>query len=79
MAAQIQVGFGRVGSHFWAFEREGVVPDIVTLGKPIGNGFPMSATVNPACVVRMPATTACWRRSDAQKVDAHDCGSQAAS
>lgn len=42
---QVQVGFGRVGSHFWAFEQYGVVPDVVTLGKPIGNGFPMGAVV----------------------------------
>ena len=42
---QVQVGFGRVGSHFWAFEMYGVVPDMVTLGKPIGNGFPMGAVV----------------------------------
>ena len=42
---QVQVGFGRVGSHFWAFEMYGEVPDMVTLGKPIGNGFPMGAVV----------------------------------
>lgn len=42
---QVQVGFGRVGSHFWAFELYGVIPDMVTLGKPIGNGFPMGAVV----------------------------------
>ena len=43
--AQVQVGFGRVGTCFWAFELYGVVPDMVTLGKPIGNGFPMGAVV----------------------------------
>ena len=39
IADEVQVGFGRVGSHFWAFERQGadVRPDIVTLGKPMGN------------------------------------------
>jgi 4-aminobutyrate aminotransferase-like enzyme/Ser/Thr protein kinase RdoA (MazF antagonist) len=42
---EVQVGFGRVGSHFWAFETQGVVPDIVTLGKPIGNGHPMAAVI----------------------------------
>lgn len=42
---EVQVGFGRVGSHFWAFETQGVVPDIVTLGKPIGNGHPIGAVV----------------------------------
>jgi 4-aminobutyrate aminotransferase-like enzyme len=39
------VGFGRVGSHFWAFESQDVVPDIVTLGKPIGNGHPLAAVI----------------------------------
>ena len=42
---EVQVGFGRVGSHFWGFELQDVVPDIVTLGKPIGNGHPLGAVV----------------------------------
>lgn len=42
---EVQVGMGRVGSHMWAFETQGVTPDIVTLGKPIGNGHPLSAVV----------------------------------
>jgi hypothetical protein len=41
----VQVGFGRLGSHFWGFESQGVVPDVVVLGKPIGNGFPLGAVV----------------------------------
>jgi 4-aminobutyrate aminotransferase-like enzyme len=45
---EIQVGFGRVGSHFWAFETQDVVPDIVTLGKPIGNGHPLAAVITTA-------------------------------
>ena len=45
IADEVQVGFGRVGTHFWAFETQGVVPDIVTMGKPIGNGHPMAAVV----------------------------------
>jgi len=45
IADEVQVGFGRVGSHFWAFETQGVVPDIVTLGKPIGNGHPLAVVV----------------------------------
>ena len=45
IADEVQVGFGRVGSHFWAFETQGVVPDIVTLGKPIGNGHPLAAVI----------------------------------
>ena len=45
IADEVQVGFGRVGSHFWGFETQEVVPDIVTLGKPIGNGHPLAAVV----------------------------------
>ena len=45
IADEVQCGFGRVGSHFWAFELQDVVPDIVVLGKPIGNGHPMAAVV----------------------------------
>ena len=45
IADEVQVGFGRVGTHFWAFETQGVVPDIVTLGKPIGNGHPLAAVI----------------------------------
>jgi len=45
IADEVQIGFGRVGSHMWGFEIEGVVPDIVTLGKPIGNGHPIGAVV----------------------------------
>jgi 4-aminobutyrate aminotransferase-like enzyme/Ser/Thr protein kinase RdoA (MazF antagonist) len=45
IADEVQVGFGRVGTHFWGFETQGVVPDIVTLGKPIGNGHPLGAVV----------------------------------
>ena len=42
IADEVQVGFGRVGSSMWAFEEHGVVPDIVTMGKPIGNGHPLA-------------------------------------
>jgi 4-aminobutyrate aminotransferase-like enzyme/Ser/Thr protein kinase RdoA (MazF antagonist) len=45
IADEVQTGFGRAGSHFWMFETQGVVPDIVTLGKPIGNGHPMGAVI----------------------------------
>jgi 4-aminobutyrate aminotransferase-like enzyme len=41
----VQTGFGRVGTHFWGFEMQGVVPDIVVLGKPIGNGHPLGAVI----------------------------------
>ena len=42
---EVQTGFGRVGDAFWGFELHGVVPDVVTLGKPIGNGHPLGAVV----------------------------------
>lgn len=45
IADEVQVGFGRVGTHFWGFEQQGVVPDIVTMGKPMGNGHPLAAVV----------------------------------
>ncbi len=45
VADEVQVGFGRLGTHFWGFETQGVVPDIVTMGKPIGNGHPLGAVV----------------------------------
>ncbi|MEM7194254.1 MAG: aminotransferase class III-fold pyridoxal phosphate-dependent enzyme [Pseudomonadota bacterium] len=50
IADEVQVGFGRVGSHFWGFEAQDVVPDIVTLGKPIGNGHPLAAVVTTRAI-----------------------------
>lgn len=41
----MQTGFGRTGNTFWCFESEGIVPDIVTMAKGIGNGFPLAAVV----------------------------------
>jgi len=45
VADEVQTGFGRAGTHFWMFETQDAVPDIVTLGKPIGNGHPLGAVV----------------------------------
>jgi 4-aminobutyrate aminotransferase-like enzyme/Ser/Thr protein kinase RdoA (MazF antagonist) len=45
VADEVQTGFGRAGSHFWMFETQGVTPEIVTMGKPIGNGHPIGAVV----------------------------------
>jgi 4-aminobutyrate aminotransferase-like enzyme len=50
IADEVQTGFGRMGTHFWAFETQGVVPDIVTMGKPIGNGHPIAAVVTTRAV-----------------------------
>lgn len=45
IADEVQTGFGRTGSHYWGFETQGVIPDIVTLAKGIGNGLPLGAVV----------------------------------
>jgi 4-aminobutyrate aminotransferase-like enzyme/Ser/Thr protein kinase RdoA (MazF antagonist) len=50
VADEVQTGFGRAGSHFWMFETQDVVPDIVTLGKPIGNGHPMGAVITTPAI-----------------------------
>jgi 4-aminobutyrate aminotransferase-like enzyme/Ser/Thr protein kinase RdoA (MazF antagonist) len=50
IADEVQVGFGRVGEKFWGFELQGVTPDIVTMGKPIGNGHPLAAVVTTHAV-----------------------------
>lgn len=50
IADEVQVGFGRFGEHFWAFEQQGVFPDIVTMGKPFGNGMPLAAVVTTRSV-----------------------------
>ncbi len=52
IADEVQVGFGRVGTHLWGFETQSVVPDIVTLGKPIGNGHPLGAVVTTTAIAR---------------------------
>lgn len=45
VADEVQTGCGRAGDHFWAFQQHDVVPDIVTIGKPIGNGHPLGVVV----------------------------------
>ncbi|HEY2434816.1 MAG TPA: aminotransferase class III-fold pyridoxal phosphate-dependent enzyme [Vicinamibacterales bacterium] len=45
IADEVQTAYGRMGTHFYAFEAHGVVPDIVVLGKPIGNGYPLGVVV----------------------------------
>jgi 4-aminobutyrate aminotransferase-like enzyme len=45
IADEVQPGFARTGSHFWGFQRHGVIPDMVSLGKPMGNGYPMAGLV----------------------------------
>lgn len=45
IADEVQPGFGRTGGHWWGFERHGLIPDMVSLGKPMGNGYPVAALV----------------------------------
>lgn len=45
IADEVQVGFGRMGSSFWGFEQSGVVPDIITIAKPMGNGYPIGGVI----------------------------------
>ncbi|MEV0802031.1 aminotransferase [Kribbella sp. NPDC050281] len=48
IADEVQVGYGRLGDHFWGFEQQGVVPDIVTVAKAMGNGHPLGAVITTA-------------------------------
>jgi 4-aminobutyrate aminotransferase-like enzyme len=50
IADEVQAGLGRVGDRFWGFAVDGFVPDVVTLGKPIGNGFPMGAVITTPAI-----------------------------
>lgn len=50
IADEVQTGCGRVGSHFWAFQQHDVVPDIVTIGKPIGNGHPLGVVITTQAI-----------------------------
>jgi 4-aminobutyrate aminotransferase-like enzyme len=50
IADEVQTGCGRHGQFFWAFEEHGIVPDIVTIGKPIGNGHPLAAVVTTRAI-----------------------------
>ncbi|MEL6368882.1 MAG: aminotransferase class III-fold pyridoxal phosphate-dependent enzyme, partial [Pseudomonadota bacterium] len=45
IADEVQTGLGRLGHHFWGFEHQAVTPDIVVLGKPLGNGYPLAAVI----------------------------------
>ncbi|MFF7710840.1 aminotransferase class III-fold pyridoxal phosphate-dependent enzyme [Pseudomonas sp. NPDC007930] len=59
IADEVQPGFGRTGSHFWGFQRHGLVPDLVTLGKPMGNGHPMAGlAVKPDILQRFASQAA---------------------
>ncbi len=52
IADEVQTGFGRTGTHFWGFETQGVIPDIVTMAKGIGNGCPLAAVVTTPTIAQ---------------------------
>ena len=52
IADEVQSGFGRTGTHFWGFENQGVIPDIVTMAKGIGNGCPLAAVVTTPAIAK---------------------------
>jgi len=56
IADEVQAGFGRTGTHYWGFETQGVIPDIVTMAKGIGNGAPLAAVVTTAKIAQALAT-----------------------
>ncbi len=52
IADEVQTGFGRTGTHYWGFETQGVIPDIVTMAKGIGNGCPLAAVVTTPAIAK---------------------------
>ncbi len=60
VADEVQSGFGRPGSHLWGFDVHGVVPDVVTLGKPMGNGHPVAAVITRKDIVDRFARETEW-------------------
>ncbi|MGR4010008.1 aminotransferase [Leucobacter sp. 1207-22] len=56
IADEVQVGFGRMGSSFWGFEQSGVTPDIITIAKPMGNGFPIGGVITTKKIADALAT-----------------------
>ena len=56
IADEVQAGFGRTGTHFWGFETQGAMPDIVTMAKGIGNGCPLAAVVTTPEIAQVLAS-----------------------
>ena len=56
VADEVQAGFGRTGTHYWGFETQGVIPDIVTMAKGIGNGVPLGAVLTTPKIAQALAT-----------------------
>jgi len=58
LADEVQPGFGRLGSTMWGFQRHGVIPDMVSLGKPMGNGYPVAGLIiRPEVIADFGATS----------------------
>lgn len=60
VADEVQMGFGRSGSSMWGFEAFGIVPDFVTMGKPMGNGHPVAALVTRREIAERFAADTSW-------------------
>jgi 4-aminobutyrate aminotransferase-like enzyme len=58
VADEVQAGHGRTGDHLWSFEHYGITPDLVTLGKPMGNGYPVAAVITRREIAEALAGTA---------------------
>ncbi|TML44314.1 MAG: aminotransferase class III-fold pyridoxal phosphate-dependent enzyme [Actinobacteria bacterium] len=58
VADEVQAGHGRTGDHLWSFEHYGITPDLVTLGKPMGNGYPVAAVITRREIAEALAATA---------------------
>lgn len=56
IADEVQVGFGRLGSSFWGFEQSAVMPDLITIAKPMGNGFPVGGVITSRRIADALAT-----------------------
>ena len=56
IADEVQVGFGRMGTSFWGFEQSGVMPDLITIAKPMGNGFPIGGVITSKRIADALAT-----------------------
>ena len=50
IADEVQTGLGRLGRHYWGFDQQGALPDIVVLGKPLGNGYPLAAVITTKAI-----------------------------
>ena len=55
IADEVQVGYGRLGHHFFGFEQQGVVPDIITVAKAMGNGHPIGGVITRRAIAESPA------------------------